>query len=332
MPNLLMNTVGSSMTNPYIMRAPSSSPNPNIANQTAEVSPVDDKHKTTGNSGLLTAGLCGLGVLGAAFVGVKCYRNNKLLRQISELRNSLRSEYILARNSVVETFNKEGLPESFYKEKFHDKKYTSGKDIREVKAFYTDAYEKLLNAKNEAVQNVKTALARVSDDKEWRELRLLRKQLLKDKEGKDINKYDVALRKIPLINDMLALKLHPEQENIFRSRTSATVDDVRALLKQNFETGADFDAEYSKLKKFDVIFDPMENFFVNNSKLSLLDLFRVDVETHDFVSDKLNLVKLVLEEDIPFVEKTWHENLSALAEDFRKKPAVQNLKKLIASK
>lgn len=332
MPNVLMNTVSPARNNTFYFMTVNSPAH----NSDKQQEPVSAEMEKSGHNGLLTAGLGGLAVIGASLIaikGLKCYKSRKISHEISDLKSVLKEQYLEARNMAAEEFSMENLPDSFNIPDFNNLQIKSSRDIKKVKEYYIDIAARLSEAKKDCVDYIRETIGKVTSDKEWKELKLYRKQLLKDAAGDDIDKHDVALKKISLINDMLVYKLHPEKKQVFESRNLITVEDARNILKTNFANLEEYENEYQKHIKFDFEYLSMEKFFTNTDKLTLLNLFKEQVVTYSASDEKLKLInKVALGEDIPAVQKRMTEKMAQLASEFSKREGVLKLKELNKSK
>lgn len=323
-----MNTFTLNPKTHYYVNVPQSSTKPENTTETPsnDVNIKSDKNRNSAN--LLTAALSGLTVFGVALTVKNNGSNKKLIKQTNTLQQQIKNEYLAAYNSLVEEFNRDKLPEQFKK----ICKITNSKDFNTIKSVYEESFADLSKKKSEISKKIKNQLALLSSDKEWKELRALRKQLLKDIDGKNTDKQELAERKIPLINDLLVIKLHPEQEQIFQKRNLTTADNIRQLLKKEFAKASDFDEELQKQIKFDFEYNDMEKFFHNNNKLSLSNLFKEEYPAYSKLSQNISLKKVAINEEISAVQKLWLEKLSNLAADFQQKENVKKFKELMTRK
>lgn len=223
---------------------------------TAENIPRSDSsaspQKRRGNAAYLSAGLAGLAAIG---ISIACKRKVK--------PNSARTQ-----NAPVQP------------------------QIQPVVSDGSDFVSGLVSAKNNASAYIRSSLAKLLPDTEWRELRMFRKGLLKDINGKDLYKHDIALKKIPFVNDLLVLKVHPEEYDTFLARNLISPQDAKDLIKKEFVSVSEFDREYQKLIKYDFDYCDMSKFFVSNNRLYLSDFFREEVETYRDFTNKINLMKV----------------------------------------
>lgn len=332
MPNVLLDTVCTNKNYSYLMTAPSTTVNNPPKTELVQAVHTEDK---SGSNKLLITGLVGLGVIGAAVLGVKgakSLKNKNLSKEISDLRSAVKDKYMVAKTSMIEDFNKQKLPEVFSTGEFEGMQITSSKDIKKVKAFYQKYYENSRALQKETSVAVKGKLMKLSADDEWKTLRITRKKLLKDIEGNDAVRAEIAAKKIPLINDMLTYKLNPEEEHVFQVRNLISVDDARFMINKDFANVQEFDAEMQKRAKFGFECVEMDKFFVGNSKLSLFDVFREDYLLYEASADKAKLAKQILDDDIKPVEESFISKLKELASSFHKDKDVLKLKKLISSR
>lgn len=327
MSNTLMDTVSLNKKSRYFMTV---SPSPAKPETAPAPTPDNAGIKSGKNSAanMLTAALSGLTVLGLAVTVKNNLSRKKLLKQTDHLRQQIKTEYLAAHSSFIEEFNRSKLPEPF--QKFG--KITSFKDFNAVKTIYEESLAKLTQKKSDISKKIKTSLSELSTDKEWKELRAMRKQLLKDLGGKNPDKQELAERKLPFVNDLLVLKLHPDKENIFQTRNLTTPDDLRQLLKKDYNHAGAFDEELQKHIKFDFEYNEMENFFHNNGKLSLINLFKEEMRVYNQLSYNIRLKKINIDEEISVVKNLWLKKLSTLAEDFRQKENVKKYKELTTRK
>ena len=332
MSHLLLDTV-SHNKNPYSYFMTVKSSTAESANKSESVN--EQKEKVGGGSNLLTAGMCGLGVIGMsllAYTGGKLYKKQKINAEIKNLKREIKDSYNIAKSAMLQELVNEGLPKSFTSGKFYNYKIKSSNDIKAVGEYYKGVYDTLEQVQVESSNTIRESIKKVASDAEWQELHKYRKQLLKQVNGDDINKHDIALKKISLINDMLVYKLHPEEEEVFKSRNLISVDDARMMIKRDFANKEEYDEEYQKFIKYTFNYSPMTKFFVNNGELSLLDLFKSEIIAHKVAGDKKLLAKLILDEDVPEVQRRNIQKLISLANEFSKDEKVLRLKSLTSSK
>ena len=100
----------------------------------------------------------------------------------------------------------------------------------------------------------------------------------------------------------------------------------------SFANKEEYDEEYQKFIKYTFNYSPMTKFFLINCELSLLDLFKSEIIAHKVAGDKKLLAKLILDEDVPEVQRRYIQKLISLANEFSKDEKVLRLKSLTSSK
>lgn len=331
MPNTLLDNFSSGRNaSTYFLTGPVSTPK--ISNNPKMVTPPKTKVKGSEKKELIEAVLGGLAVIGLSLVSVRYLQRTKIKKEIISLKQQVRASYLIEKNKKIQELYDEGLPKSFGSEVFRKKKVFSSKDIEDVRLYYQKAYNAMQQVQDESLATIRGTISKLSGDDEWKSLRKYRKILLKDLEHPDYNRREIAVKKIRLINDLLVYKIHPEEENIFNSRTLISVDDARNLLKKNFVTEQEFDADYQNLIKYEFQYNPMNNFFVNDSKLSLLDLFKSEITDYRDAENKKKYAKLILDSDIPSTQQRYMDKLKEAALLFRTSENVATLKALNSSK
>ena len=332
MSSVLLNTLGAGKDYSHISSVSVSNPPPSLKNDSI---PEQTKNNKTGADKMLTAGLAGLGVLGVAFVavkGVKVYNNKKFTKEIYDLKNVIRDKYLLAKNNVIEEFNNQDFPESFNINGSSKVTISSLQGLKPIREYYRNDYEKFSQLEKDAILSIKSTLAKLSQDDEWKSLRRLRKTLLKDIDGNNENKRKIAYKKIALVNDLLSYKVHPESEQVFQSRNLINIDDARYMVNKDFVDLSEYETELAKRIKFGFEYAEMDDFFVNDGKLFLANLFPHEVQTVETAANKVKLTKIILEDEIKPYEETLSAKLHELAKKFRTEKEVLKLKKLTASK
>ena len=328
MSGVLLNTVGAGNNKGYMMTFPVN--NLPSAVKSEPVS-VQEKDKSSDNN-MLTAGLVGLGILGAAFAtvkGVKVYNNKKLTKEIFDLKNILRNKYLLAKNGVIEDFNKQKFPESFYINGSSEFRINSSKDLKPLCEYYVSECDKFSQLEKDNMHYIKSTLAKLSLDDEWKNLRHNRKILLKDIGGNNEVQRRIAYKKIALVNDLLSYKVHPETEKVFEARNLITVDDARYLVNKDFADLHDYETELAKRIKFGFEYSEMEDFFVNDGRLFIANLFPKEIQTIETARNKAKLIKVIIDDDIKPLQESFIAKLHELAYKFRSNEDVLKFKKLI---
>lgn len=183
-----------------------------------------------------------------------------------------------------------------------------------------DEINKCSDFKNKASIAIKERLKNLQKDNDWMELRKLRKNLLKTIEReKSDETCAIASKKIEMINNVLICKLYPEEEQAFKNNTLMDVSDAVGIINKTFTKLKDFDNEYLSRQKYEFDFNLDNKFFFTNSKLTLKDLFPEEVNQYQTSKEKIQEIK-----NEP--KKILHENLKALAQEFRAREDVKNFK------
>ena len=331
MSETLLNSIGVRGNRSFYMTPVSAVPQNNTKPQIEK----KEENNPQKSSKMLTLGLAGLAVIGGGVVVAKSlqiYKDKKLTREIAELKGQLKKQYLYQRDVAINELIEEGLPKSFLYDEIGVTKVKSSKDIRKVKNYYQDWSNKFHEAQERCVKTVRKSVAKLENDQEWKELRKYRKELMKDFDSNDLGRHDVAVKKFPLINDLLTIKLFPEKEEVFHARNLVSLDNARMLVKKNFANAKEFNEEFEKCREFSFDYLPMERFFVNKDELSLMDFFKEEVITYRKCEQKLVQLIPIFRDDIPQVEKRLHKKLTRLALDFRKSEQAQKLRELVKQK
>lgn len=220
------------------------------------------------------------------------------LKEIEELKTKIKTDYLNKKSEILKDFD-------------------SSVDNKEV--------EKYKDMRKNASTAIKNKLKKLAEDSDWIELRKIRKKLVKFRSKEKYGEqYDIASKKIELINNVLICKIYPAEEEAFKGKFLMDLSDVSELVKRDFATFEDFQKEYSAKQKYEFELDFNEKFFYKNFKLTLTDLFPEDMKEYDF--SKKKIAELYKE---PKTKR--QEKLKKLAEEFRENDDVKKLKKLNAS-
>lgn len=335
MSNTLLNTVGSRSTNFQL---------PNYK-QPVTVNPTDRikqlpsgttgaENKTSGRGGKNDKLVLALGCL--AVIGAGSYilydirkRGGKGLRSedspLMQMKTKARNEYHKLKENVLAEFN-ENLPEELKVRE--GVTFNSSKELEEFKDalktgddFSIEKYERIRDNSSSIVKN---KLAELQGDKEWIELRKLRKFLLKQAEAKD-DKGAIAREKISIINDLMSFKVDTSREQVFKNRNMMDVNDAFGLIRRDFGSLDEFNTAKNEVTKYDFDFDLGEGFFAGHKKLKVDDLFEEEHETFNFARDNLNKIRNIFENVIPKAKEDLHKKLNELALNFRTSEFMQNV-------
>lgn len=286
----------------------------------------DDKTRS------LLIGLGGLAVIGAGSVllynklqkGKAGSENSPLV----QAKNKAKDEYKKLKENLLAEFN-ENLPEDLKVRK--GVRFNSSKELEDFKEalktgddFSVEKYEKMQTG---ALSSVKSHLARLDSDGDWKELRKLRKTLIKSADAQD-DAGKIAREKIYIINDLMAYKVDNSREQVFKNRNMMDVQDAFNLVRRDFGSLNEFNAEKAKVTKYDFDFDAGEGFFAGHKPLVINDLFEDEQDTYNFARDNLNKIKNICTEVIPKAKEDLHKKLTELAQNFRTSEFIANLRNL----
>ena len=261
--------------------------------------------KQNNNSTKIWAGLVALAVIGMASAAIYRARSNKsetlnpvqdTKQIIKDLKVKIKTDYLNRKAEILNAHKKDSVDEN------------------EIK--------KYIDMKQEASDSIKTVLKNLQQDSEWQELRKIRKSLLKTLcSNKNGEQYNIASKKIELINNILTCKLHPEQIQAFKDNTLMDISDAAEIVRKPFNTIKEFEKEYAAKQKYEFDFNLDDKLFFTNSNLSLRDIFTEEMKKYDFAKEKISELKLE-------PKKKLHEELTKLAEEFHSCEDVKKLKNL----
>ncbi len=284
----------------------------------------DDKTK------MLLAGLGGLAVIGAGAVLVynrlkKGKASGTQSSPLDAAKNKARDEFKKLKESMLEEFN-ENLPDELKVRT--GVTFKSSKELEDFKEalktgddFSVEKYETM---RAETSAKVKAQLQKLEGDSEWQELRKMRKTLIKSADAED-DAGKIAREKIYIINDLMAYKVDPSREQVFKNRNMIDVSDGFALVRRDFKSADEFYAEKEKVTKYDFDFDLGEGFFAGHKPLTINDLFEDEQDTYNFAKDNLKKIETICTEVIPKAKETLHQKLSELAQSFRTSEFIEKL-------
>lgn len=336
MSNTLLNTVGSRSTNFQIQNYRQ----PVTVNPTDQIKPLPSEQTSPENKGSGKGGkndklVLALGCL--AVIGAGSYilydirkRGGKGLSgsadsPLMQMKTKARNEYYKLKENVLAEFN-ESLPEELKVRK--GVTFNSSKELEDFKDalktgddFSIEKYERI---RDNSSSTVKKRLAELQGDKDWVELRKLRKSLLKQAEAQDDNG-TIAREKISIINDLMSFKVDTSREQVFKNRNMMDVNDAFGLIRRDFGSLDEFNTAKNEVTKYDFDFDLGEGFFAGHKKLKVDDLFEEEHETYNFARDNLNKIRNIFENVIPKAKEDLHKKLNELALTFRTSEFMQNV-------
>ena len=289
----------------YFISPPKSAEQSSVSKNSVAENKDADKHKVQ-ITGKIWIGLGALAAAGIASIGI--YRAAKGRQNIPpavsdttinllELKAKIKTDYLNKKNEILKTFNFDAD---------------------------NDEIQKYRNTLNNVSGSVKNKLQNLSVDSDWLELRKIRKKLLKTlKNEKNSELHDIADKKIELLNNVLISKIHPEEEESFKSRFLMDLSDAAELIKKDFTTFEEFKKMYSEKQKYEFELDFNEKLFFKNSELTLRDLFPEEMKEYDFAKAKIRELY-----DEP--KQARLEKLKSLAKEFRVSQDIKTFKKINA--
>ena len=274
-------TTFNTVQNPYLIRTPlalSQKPDTNSEN-------IDSKKKDEDKNRRLIMSLGGLAVLGTAcIVGKKLMHGSKKsdlcdcgydVMEVIPLREHIKNDFKAIRRELIKKINEEAKEDSF-------PQFVNGRDLyRKIAKFESEKADIVVNAavlREKNNKTIKEKLAKLSQDPEWKELRLLRKKFSKmyysAEDGASDEKH-IAQSKIIFINDLLINKVYPKEKKAFSDLYLMSEKKVLELVRGNYESYEEFvKAIHAAQKKDKSIHIPVrEKNFTHPLPLKLEDIF-----------------------------------------------------------
>ena len=252
-----------------------------------------------------------------------------LTPKITNLKNLIKADYIAKRQHIVDKLNT--FDEYSYKIPFSNRKELTT-TIDNLEKDYNDTLPKSNKIIEDNRAAIRKTLSELSQNPEWKELKLARKNLLKilGNENKTDDEIMIARDKISFINDLLVNRAHPDLMKSYKEISA--IDDAQALelVRKNFKVYNRFIQKLDSMKDKDVKlrFDKADKYFDHTGKLSLSDIFRDEMQSIKVRSKSLKtkLSKLNAAKDI--LDKLDKEN-EQLVKDYRNTESVKQLKSLV---
>lgn len=350
MSNTLLDTVGSHNKQFSAMTFPAAVPQkPLLQPAPSETINKDEAEHNKNKTKKLLIALGGLAVLGAGSVILyKKLKQGKVNPKpvsgsgstgtvevpaepsmpLEEIKINIKDEYHKAKENIIEKFNAE-LPDKLKNNakktfKSSNELLNFENSLQNGEDFSVEKYEKMRNTASSAIRK---RISELNGDKDWHDLRAQRKILVKqiEKAGDDSA---VAQQKISLVNDLLVYKADPSKKQTFINRNLMTPEDAIGLIKRDFNSVEEFNAERQKLFKFDFGYDLGEDFKAGHFRLKVKDVFKTLKEKYDFAKEKLAEVKEI-KKLMPELIASFKEKLNALAQKFRNSELMQKFRKLV---
>ena len=318
--------------------------NPKTNSDKISQQPVKDSYF---NQKTIIGSLFGLALLGTStFLCIKHFRKPKvqnsktkidakhlkleiknIKERINYLKNLVKVNYVEQRNHLYK--NNTNLDEYSV-----DINFTNFNDLKsEIKTLRRNNNGKI-NKINEIInknrQIVIEKLKNLSSNKEWNDIKKLRKQTRKIIEtSTNEEQKKIAQEKMPLINDLIYNRVYPENIENYKNLYGIEDKNVLELVKKEFSSYEEF------MKAFDSLKNPTEKFdytiieerISSTGPLTLKDVFPKEIDTID---SNLKLKK-EYETQLKEYEKIYRiilDKLVELAKKYRNCSEIKELKNL----
>lgn len=247
--------------------------------------------------------------------------------EIAILKKLIRENYVAKKNTLINKLNE--FQEFDYKFPFDNHSQLRSK----IESFESTSGKRISNSQNiinNERKTIKDKLSVLSKNPEWKELKLIRKNLRKIiSDGNDMEQVKIANEKIPMVNDLLINRVYPEEMEKFSSIYGLEDSQAFEMIRKHYASHENFIKEYDELKNLSIPFDYdiIDRRFSHNGELSLLDVFPDEILS---IKSNLELIKSfgIDLKGIKELEKKYVTKLSELTEDFRKSSDIEKLKNL----
>ena len=247
--------------------------------------------------------------------------------EIAVLKKLIRENYVAKKNTLINKLNE--FQEFDYKFPFDNHSQLRSK----IESFESTSGKRISNSQNiinNERKTIKDKLSVLSKNPEWKELKLIRKNLRKIiSDGNDMEQVKIANEKIPMVNDLLINRVYPEEMEKFSSIYGLEDSQAFEMIRKHYASHENFIKEYDELKNLSIPFDYdiIDRRFSHNGELSLLDVFPDEILS---IKSNLELIKSfgIDLKGIKELEKKYVTKLSELTEDFRKSSDIEKLKNL----
>lgn len=285
---------------------------------------------------MLLYSLGGLAVLGttAAIIkshlsGNKANKNDKgsvNIVEIIKLKNKIRNNFVEKREPIRQKLFEE-LENMSPEYKFKTIGQINAM-LMEMQSNRTSLQTRLIQHKTEQTKIIKQKLANLAKDKEWLELRKLRKSYLKILKGKEpAEQQQIADKKIVLINNLLINKAYPEE--IERFKTLYQMDPSTALefVKKDYKTIQDYNEAFKDAQTLDIPYGipAKERNFSHSHPLKPRDVFPDEALSCEECDQKLYYINTKTER-LSNIMSEYKEKIKQIAEQSRNSVDVKSLK------
>ncbi len=295
------------------------------------------------NTKTILGTLAGLAVIGTSIYMFKSGKNKEIKNKITPeqiqgeidtvkeeiavLKKLIRENYVAKKNTLINKLNE--FQEFDYKFPFDNHSQLRSK----IESFESTSGKRMTNSQNiinNERKTIKDKLSVLSKNPEWKELKLIRKNLRKIiSDGNDMEQVKIANEKIPMVNDLLINRVYPEEMEKFSSIYGLEDSQAFEMIRKHYASHENFMKEYDELKNLSIPFDYdiIDRRFSHNGELSLLDVFPDEILS---IKSNLELIKSfgIDLKGIKELEKKYVTKLSELTEDFRKSSDIEKLKNL----
>ena len=256
-------------------------------------------------------------------------RKEVITERIAELRKTIRTEYTARKQQLIDKMN------DF--DEFDDRiPFSNVHELREILKLKLDTLtarkeksEPIIASKMSVIKN---RLAELRDNPEWKELKEIRKSMIKkvaNSTSEDETK--ILNEKIIIANDLLINRVYPEEIEKYTKFIGLKDEDAFKLLKKDFDKYDDFVKEYKSLQTDtgEVLLEDAEIRFTQKDGLKLKYIF--PLETEIIEAGRKAITKA--QKDYEAAERVYKKYLNKrkeLRDEFKESENVKELKDLIA--
>lgn len=256
-------------------------------------------------------------------------RKEVITERIAELKKTIRTEYTARKQQLIDKMN------DF--DEFDDRiPFSSKQELQEILISRLNAYtvrkeksEPIIASKMSVIKN---RLAELTDNPEWKELKEIRKSMIKKVASSTSEDETKILNdKIIIANDLLINRVYPEEMENYTKFVGLKDEDAFKLLKKKFEKYEHFEKEFQSLQTDagEVLLEDAEMRFTQKDGLKLKYIFPRETEIIETSRKAITKAQRDYEAAVRVHEK-YMSKIQKLHEEFRESEYIKEYKNLRA--